>query len=84
MEDGIARGASLQILGSKLGEVKQVIRGLETGVLGQGGQIVRVKPRQMGRQTRREGVEADREAGTLWDSEWVACPPTPCRECRAV
>lgn len=38
----------------------------------------------MGRQTYREGVEADREAGTLWDSEWVACPPTPCRECRAV
>ena len=26
----------------------------------------------MGRQTYRQGVEADREAGTLWDSEWVS------------
>lgn len=34
MEDGIARGASLQILDSKLGEVKQVIQGLETGFWG--------------------------------------------------
>lgn len=43
-------------------------------VLGWGGQIDRVKPRQRGRQMERhrQGAEVDREAGTFWDSEWVS------------
>lgn len=46
-------------------------RGLEAGSR-QGSQIVRVNPRLGGRQTHSQGAEADREAGTFWDSEWVS------------
>lgn len=66
-----ARGFTLQILYRKLADTRQSASASETW-FGVNWPDCRGKPRQMGRQTYREGNKADMEAGTLRDSEWVS------------